>query len=287
MRPTVVAAAIVSLCALPTGAAFAGVGECVETDPWGFCVEWDVPTPGGPGTPGGNGGGGDDVRCYWVNLDEDLAEDDPTVYYDWGLDYPPEGVEIVWQEWVCSDGRTTFDFRWIIPPTPANLASIARGRLVGRLPQPVVESSPPTGTPSIVGVPVFVAVANWTGIVTEAECAGGLCVTVTATPALRFTPGQPDAAPVDCAGSGSRYVPGGEVASVQAAAPGACTFTYALRTGAAGRPSEWPGEVSVTWVLGWTASSGATGSLPSVTRTTAVPRAVSEVQTVVVGGATP
>lgn len=276
---------VVALLLVPVASrAGAGPGECAVRDPQGYCIEWDVPTPGGPGTPGGSGGG--QVDCYWVTIDEDLSED-PTIWVDFGLEYPPEGVEIVWQSWECSDGSTTFDFRWTIPATPANLATLARGRIVGQLPQPTVESSPPVGTASIIGVPVFVAVANWTDVVTESECAGGLCVTVTATPQLRFEPGESGSGSVACSGSGSRYTAGGGSLEAQASAPGACAYAYRLRTGANDRPGAWPGQVSVTWTLTWSATSGASGSLPSVTRSTAVPRAVSEVQTVVVGGATP
>jgi len=264
--------------------ALAGPGECVETDPYGFCIEWDAGSPGTPERPGF--GGGTAPECYWVSIDEDLAED-PTIWVDFGLEYPPEGVEIAWQSWECSDGRTTFDFRWVVAPTPGNLATIARGRLVGTLPQPVVDSSPAAGVPSIVGVPVFVAVSNWTGTVTEDECAGGLCVTVTATPALTFSPGEPGAANVACVGSGSRFSPDAGSAEAQASGPGACAHSYRLRTGATGRPGSWQGDVSVTWSIAWTATSGASGSLPPITRSTSVPRAVSEVQTVIRGGVTP
>ena len=146
-------------------------------------------TPGTPGTPGGSGGGPAPV-CYWVTIDDELPED-PTIFVDFGLEEPPEGVPILWQSWECSDGRATFNFRWVIAPTPGALAETVRGRLIGQLPQPVVESSPPAGTASIIGVPVFVTVVNWTGVVTQTECAGGLCVTVTATPQLTFRPGEP------------------------------------------------------------------------------------------------
>lgn len=198
---------------LPVVADAADVGECAVVDSQGYCVEWDVPTPGNPGRGGGGPRPPDEVVCYWVTIPEDLAED-PTIWVDFGLETPPEGVEVVWQEWECSDGSTQFDFRWVPATTPANLATLARGRLVGSLPQPSVASSPPVGTASIVGVPAFVEVTNWTGLVTESECAGGLCVTVAATPALSFSPGETGSAPVACAGSGSRYVPNG--ASIEA-----------------------------------------------------------------------
>jgi len=221
-----------------------------------------------------------------VTIPGDLAED-PTIWVDFGLAPPPEGVTVVWQSWECSDGSGVLNIRWIIPSTPANLAASVRGRLLGVLPQPSLDSSPPVGTAAIVGVPVFVDVTNWTGVVTQAECAGGMCVTVTATPTLRFTPGETGSSSVRCAGSGSRYDPDGDSADDQASEDGACAYEYRLRTGEQGRPSAWPGSVSVTWTISWTASTGASGSLPAVTRTTLLPRAVNEVQTVVVGGETP
>lgn len=277
---------VVSVTTWSSGAA-AEVGGCAVWDSQGYCVEWDVSTPGGPSAPGGStGGGGPPPECYWVNMTEGLTWD-PTIGVDFGVDQPPEGVEVVWQEWVCSDGQPAFDFRWVVAATPLSLASTAQGRLVGTLPQPVVESSPPVGTPSIVRIPVFVAVSNWTGVVAESECAGGLCVTVTATPSLVFRPGEPGAGSVTCAGSGSRYSPEAGSVEAQASEPGACTYTYGLRTGIEARPGAWPGEVSVTWSIRWSATTGASGSLPSVTRSSALPRAVSEVQAVVSGGATP
>ena len=94
-------------------------------------------------------------------------------------------------------------------PAPEQLASVVRVRLEGTLPAPTVASTPEPGAPALVGYPSFVSVTNWTGVVTDRECdpTGLLCVTVTATPSLRFSPGEPDA-PVD----GVRR-PGGAVRS--------------------------------------------------------------------------
>lgn len=258
-------------------------GACVDYSTEGFCLEWDVPSPGGGGSDGGKPTEG--VSCFWVTIPEDLSADE-SVWVDFGLAQPPEGVTVVWQERRCSDGSTRFEFRWVIPSTPANLAALARGRLARELPQPVVVSSPAVGVASIVGVPVFAEVANWTGAVSDRECAGGLCVTVSAIPSLTFVPGEPDSSPVACSGAGTRHVPGVSPA-VQAAAPGACAHVYRLRTGVGSRPAAWPGSVSVTWTISWSSSSGSTGSLPAVTRSTALPRPVQEVQTVVAGGSTP
>ena len=46
------------------------------------------------------------------------------------------------------------------------------------------------------------------------------------------------------------------------------------------RRAEWPGVVSVTWGLTYTSPSG-DGALPDVVKSTPLPRAVDEVQTVV------
>jgi len=285
LRIVVVAAAAVVALPSALSAQAAEPGECIRRDPQGYCLEWDVTTPGTPGTPGGSGGG-PAPECYWVTIDDELPED-PTIFVDFGLEEPPDGVPILWQSWECSDGRATFNFRWVIAPTPGALAETVRGRLIGQLPQPVVESSPPAGTASIIGVPVFVTVVNWTGVVTQTECAGGLCVTVTATPQLTFRPGEPGAPTVQCAGSGTRFAPDAGTPEAQASSPGACTWTYTTRTGANGRPSAWPGQASVSWTISWTATTGASGSLAAVTRSTDVPRPVAEVQTVIEGGATP
>lgn len=288
----IVAIAIAGIGALVASdvAGAAEPGQCVVASPLGYCVEWDAPTSGGPGQSAGAGRGRspDEVVCYWVAIPSDSVSQNPESWIDYGLELPPPGLDVVWQTVECSDGSRRYEFRWVPALTPANLAALARGRIVGLLPQPEVSSSPQVGTNSILRVPVFVEVTNWTGVISESECAGGLCVTVTASPQLTFTPGEPDSSPIACAGSGSRYVPGGGDIDVQANAAGACAYAYRLRTGAqAGRPPEWPGLVSVTWTLSWTADSGASGSLPSVTRSTDVPRGVDEVQTVVVGGETP
>jgi hypothetical protein len=285
LRIAVIAAAAVVAFPSALSAQAAEPGECIRRDPQGYCLEWDVTTPGTPGTPGGSGGG-PAPECYWVTIDDELPED-PTIFVDFGLEEPPEGVPILWQSWECSDGRATFNFRWVIAPTPGALAETVRGRLIGQLPQPLVESSPPAGTASIIGVPVFVTVVNWTGVVTQTECAGGLCVTVTATPQLTFRPGEPGAQTVQCLGSGTRFAPDAGTPEAQASSPGACTWTYMTRTGANGRPSAWPGQASVSWSISWTATTGASGSLAAVTRSTDVPRPVAEVQTVIEGGATP
>ena len=83
------------------------------------------------------------------------------------------------------------------------------------------------------GYPSFVSVTNWTGVVTDRECdpTGLLCVTVTATPSMRFVAGRAGRA-------GRRSAPvRGAVRSRRAIRSSrrplaeACAYPYRLRTG--------------------------------------------------------
>lgn len=280
-----IATAVASAGGLAGRVAAQDASECVEYSPLGYCLEWEVPSTGSPVQPAR--GGGDAPTCYWVTVDEDLAAGDGSIFVDYGLERPPDGVRVVWQAWTCSDGSPADSFRWFVPVDPGAIASSVRARIADTLPAPAVASSPPVGVAAIIDVPVFVEVTNWTGTVTDGQCAGGVCVTVTAAPSLTFHPGEPSAPTIACAGTGTRYNPAGSPPEAQASVPGACAHAYGLRTGTADRPGSWSGTVVVMWTITWTASTGASGSLPAVTRTAALPRAVQEVQAVVTGGRTP
>lgn len=149
---------------------------------------------------------------------------------------------------------------------------------------PEVVADPPVGVASIITLPVFVQVSNWQGPIERERCIGSVCVTLTATPTLTFDPGEPGSSPIVCDAPGTRFDPDGADPEVQAAAPGACAHAYQSRTGAEDRPDAWPGEVTVTWEVAWSAA-GADGEFGPYPLTTAVPRAVDEVQTVVRDGA--
>jgi hypothetical protein len=152
------------------------------------------------------------------------------------------------------------------------------------MPMPAVASDPPAGQASVLGVPVFVWVSNWRSDFTVTRNLAGVTVTVSATPQLLFASGEPGASTKRCIGPGRDFALGSGSIGAQAAAPDACTFAYDLRTGEAGRPSAWPGSVTVRWSIAWSASDGSGGTFPPVDRTAALPRPVVEVQTVVVPG---
>jgi hypothetical protein len=282
---TVFSFALISVLLRVNTAHAATPTQCVRVGSDGYCVEWDDTKLAKPGTSGSSGGSTSTPQaCWWASIPD---RTDPTVFADFGLDKPPPGAKISWQAWRCAAGvPATFTIRWVFAATPGDVAVDVRARLAGRLPAPTVAASPTLDTAAIIGVPSFVAVTNWTGTITDSGCAGSVCVTVTAIPTLKFSPGEPGSNAVACEGAGSRFDPAVEP-KAQASAAGACVHSYRQRTGVNGRPSAWPGTVSVSWAIAWRADSGETGTLPAVTRSTALARSVQEVQTVVVGGNTP
>lgn len=257
-----------------------------------YCVPAEGPVgPGtGPGSgpdPGGPGSGpSDDCRTerfdaavvggdYGAGLPNDVG---PAPSPDAVLMYTQCAGEAVGRVWWWQPGEPE------APPqlTAAELAGRARVRLEGNLPLPAVTASPPGGVAAILGFPSFVAVDNWTPTVTDRECDPdypAFCVGITAEPALSWWPGEPGSGPVACAGAGTVFDPAGGDVDDQAAPP-ACAHAYRMRTGVWGRPGEWPGVVSVHWELTYTSPNG-DGTLPDVVKSTPLPRAVDEVQTVV------
>jgi hypothetical protein len=185
--------------------------------------------------------------------------------------------------------------RWAVPgqpavaqptslPGPEDLARVVYVRLQGNLPAPALSASPAPGVPAVVNHPTFVAVENWTGTVTDQECAFLLCVSVTATPALTWDPGEPGAPSVACSGAGTRFDPQGPPPLQQATTEGACAHAYGMRTGAAAdRPQQWTSEATVTWTLTWTSTTGSSGTLPDVSKSAQLAREVQEVQALVEG----
>lgn len=192
------------------------------------------------------------------------------------------------QLWIdpCGDDGGYF---WVDPDggpasstaSPEDLAWIAYARIVQDFPEPILSTDPGDGVPSIVNTPTFVAVENWVDGFTETESDGPVTVTLTAEPSLSIDPGEPGSGTVACEGSGSRYVPGEGSPEVQAATPGACAHPYSMRTGVTGRPEAWRGDVTVTWELDWTSTTGGSGTFPDEVRSAELSREVVEVQAIV------
>ncbi|HEX8802860.1 MAG TPA: hypothetical protein VF743_01665 [Acidimicrobiales bacterium] len=302
---TVASAALwpVALSAPPAGAQ--AEGDC-QLDPVTLTCEVQVPveTPGTPDGPDGAGGGpsgpsgptgptlpdpgpGDiDPACAWRTVSGAAAA-------ALREQFPDAPADAVFQ--VCAgtaaDGTPLTGSRWVPPgvePAPAAdpevVAALAFAEAKARMVAPQVTADPPLDTASIITLPVFVEVTNWVDGFTVEDCIGAVCVELQAVPTLTFVPGEPGSTPVLCEPPGTRFDPAGPDPAVQAAAPGACAYTYTERTGAEGRPDAWPAQVTVTWNIAWQATTGDGDAFPPYALSTPVPRAVDEVQTVVVDG---
>lgn len=148
------------------------------------------------------------------------------------------------------------------------------------LPDPQISATPAVGEPAVVGFPTFVTVDNWTGatLTTTNEGAGGVEITLFATPVLMgWDPGD-GTDWESCTGPGRPYDPNGAVPEVQAADPAACSHTYTKATGRDGRPAAWPGVVHVYWQV--TSSSASPGGPPATIQTISSPATITAQTTV-------
>ena len=271
--------------------------DCSQTNLKGRCdTELPVPVPGSPGASGGPSGvpAGNGTRpaggpasqpapCRW-----DTVAPPPGVREEFP-DAPPDAT---WQIYVC-DGVPVGSFaslRWVpagggapsepTPPAPEVVATLVLARVKAEMEAPTLATDPPAGVAAVVNAPVFVEVTNWQPEIVVTDCVLGVCVTMTATPALAFDPGDGSGA-IGCVPPGSRYDPALPLADQ---AEGGCAHVYRQRTGAEGRPGAWPGQVTVTWSVSWTSNVGASGSYDPLSFSTSLARAVDEVSTVVVDG---
>jgi hypothetical protein len=282
--------------------AAADIDECEDSQAQ-WCLEEGV----GGGTPvpapGEGNEGSRDLRspaptCGWETIPADRVPAEggsPAPIFTNGQ--PPAGLDVVWQGWCYYHQSTSVvgdfrgPFRWLpvaaAPPMPTaeDVAADAYEAVKGRVPEVSVVTSPPLGADAVVDVPVFVSVTNWQDQIVETRLLLGDSVTVVATPEVAVDPAEPGGVPVTCEGAGRPYEPAAGDLWAQAAAPEACTFAYQHRTGVEGRPNEWGSTVTVRWSIAWSATTGESGVFPAVEQSVSIARGVTEVQSVLVGGA--
>lgn len=282
---------------LTSSASASDVGSCMVSPDQSFCVRGTggpagppSPTPVAAPPPRSGQPPSTPLPCGWETI---TAADVEGWLNSTALTNgrPPAGKSVIWQGWCFRESSTGGlyggPFRWVDAGSVATPVAVAAGvyqQMQGRMPTPVVESNPARGVASIVGVPVFVSVGNWQPTFVVSNSLAGVLVTVRATPTLVLDSGEPGASSDTCAGPGRLFDPHGGSLEAQAALPGACTHTYRQRTGVDGRPDAWPSSVTVRWTITWSAADGSGGTFPTVDRRVGLPRAVSEVQAVVVPG---
>jgi len=242
-------------------------------------------TPGGPSGPGpGEGGGpGDNDGNYTVCVP--WSEANPG--HDPNLLTPGEPGEEAYQCVPYINGAPVLGPylpTWLgpgdpPPPSPAEVAADIWADVSGTLQDPRAVGYPAEGTPALLDVPSFVSVANWQDGFDQSGCddvTGTVCVTITATPALTFDPGD-GADPIPCPPGGTVYDPA--AGSPREQAEGACAHAYPRRTGVADRPAAWRAEVTVTWTVSWE-GAGQSDTLAPIALVDTFDREVEEVQSV-------
>lgn len=240
------------------------------------------PDPGGPGDQGGGGGDNDGNYTVCTPWSEANPGHDPSLLTPGG---PGEeayqcvryinGAPVLGPylpTWLGPDEPP--------PPPPDVVAADIWADVSGTLQDPSVVADPAVGEPAIRTVPSFVHVENWQPAFSESGCddqTGTVCVTVNATPALTFDPGDGSGA-IPCPDGGTAYDPEGGTPREQAV-EGACFHTYPRRTGVEGRPDAWEATVTVTWTVTW-AGAGQSGTLAPIALEDGFLREVEEVQSV-------
>jgi hypothetical protein len=152
----------------------------------------------------------------------------------------------------------------------------------GELLPPQVQLQVREGVPTKVTLPTFVSIANPQPAAEFRTTYAGITVWIDVDPTVTLHPGEPGAAAKQCGDRGTAYNPSGASPRAQAQAAGACAHFYTHRTGVAGRPAAWTGDVTITWAVTWDSSEpGQNGTLDAAPSTTNFQRVVQESQGVV------
>ena len=150
-------------------------------------------------------------------------------------------------------------------PSGADAAAVAASGLVVGVPE--VGVSPPAGGTQLVGVETWFWVVGAVAVSASASLPG-VSATVVASPAtLHLVFG--DGSRLDCPGRGRAY----DVGRPAAGQVTDCGHVY----------DAWGDvvvEASLDWVVTWSASTGESGVLPMIVRTTSIPLHVEEAQAV-------
>ncbi|GAA4992931.1 hypothetical protein GCM10023205_76980 [Yinghuangia aomiensis] len=280
----IAAAALGALAATPAHAE----GGCKD----GRLVCVGVDTPGSPGTTtpsGDTSGSGPAPGCTWGAMTVQCSLPGKGFFYQ-GCYYTaaaaPAPDDPVWQTSGKSPGDTSGGFynptyclpgeegvqgnlRWLPIPaaatmTPEELARRALSKL--RLLPPPMHLTPGPGKTGLVSLPVWLWVdanANTWGPASDTDADGPLSLTLTAA-VERIVWDMGDGDTVTCTTPGVPYDPAyGDRMSPECG--------YAYQHISKGQPNDAFTVTATThWKVTWTASTGATGTIPGVTRTSTV-----------------
>jgi len=284
-RAAVVAAIVTLVSAAAMQPAFAGdpLAGGTPTEGGGTVVVYVPGSTGSPGlptsgtSPTSGSGSSTPIVCHYYADGNPDAGDLPMV----------DTATLKTGDWVwvaCYDAGTgdpvgqSQRVQWnvgnppALQPTAANLAQVALNRLA--VPLPTVATWPATGGTSLVNLPVWLHVGNWSQLTASAS-AGGLTATITAEPVRADW--DMDEGDVSCAVAGATY----DASLPPDAQSTGCSFTYRHSSGTRS-DGTYHATGTLVWHLRWTATNGQGGDLGEISRTSAFTLRVEESQALVV-----
>lgn len=227
----------------------------------------------GGGSSGSNHTGGGAVTCR----SERLTEAETLVYVNGiAADFAsPQDGDGAWYRRRCTTADGTIvsaDIVW--RPTAISASALASDAWdVSRIPLPDIHLNPGEEREQVVNVAAWLWVDAWSPVSASAS-AGGITVTVTATPShVEWDMG--DGAIVTCAGPGTPYDehrPADEQSTD-------CSHTY-TRSSASQPDERYRLEATSFWHVTWSSTNGQTGDLGVVGRTSSIRVRVAEIQAV-------
>lgn len=219
-----------------------------------------------PGAPGAA------TDCHWKLLGTDETMN---VFDDNGK--PVTSPTGRWLQKVCNGSPVAVGGVFAIPEQPVDPRDVARrARQSVSIPEPVLSTSPPADHRLYAQMPTWLFLdQSWWKPYSATADTGGVSATVVARP-VRATWSTGDGRQVVCTGPGVAWHRGLPESATD------CSHTY-IRS-SSGRPGgTFTLGVTVEFAVSWTASTGAGGALPSITRTASRPVEVGEIQAVETG----
>ena len=224
------------------------------------------------GDTGGSSGGYGRSTCHYEALtpeEQDVAERMAEIGIGRAGEEPGD-----WWRRVCEfeDGTRTGNIVWLTDAVDAG--ALASGAWdVSRIPLPDINLNPSEERDQVVNVPTWLWVDGWARVSATAS-AGGVTVLVTASPShVEWDMG--DGTVVTCAGPGTPYDedrPADEQSTD-------CSHTY-TRSSASQADARYPIEATSYWHVTWSSSTGESGDLGVVGRTSSIRVRVAEIQAV-------
>lgn len=219
---------------------------------------------------GGSGGGaGNGCTYHPLNSDEIAIAEDMAKH---GIGPAPGDGPGTWYRRICPDGKAVI----VWAPQGVDPIALAQEALSeASIPLPGIHLNPPESQEQVVNFETWLWVDDWNPVTATAS-AGGITVTVTATPE-RVDWSMGDGNSVSCAGPGTAY----DTTRPPDEQRTDCSYTY--QRGSASEPNEtFVVQATSAWHVTWTATGvvGAGGDLGTITRTNTIPVRVAEIQAV-------